>query len=204
MQQNGKQENFWARLEGRLMAMLEGVADLSLELLNTATAAWVEQEYQRSVHGETQQAPLERWLDGPQVLRACPDSQALRRTFRLEITRTQRRSDGTVSLAGRRFEIPARYRHLARVHLRYARWDLSAVDLVDARRGTVLCALYPIDRTANASGRRRAMADADGLDAEPPAQTEPGMAPLLRQYIAEFAATGIPPPFIPTEQDPHP
>lgn len=204
-QQNGKQENFWARLEGRLMAMLEGVAELSLELLNTATAAWVEQEYQRSVHGETGQAPLERWLDGPQVLRECPDSQALRAAFRLEVSRAQRRSDGTVSLEARRFEIPARYRHLARVHLRYARWDLSAVDLVDARRGTVLCALYPIDRAANADARRRAMTDAGALaQPEAGAPTESGIAPLLRRYMAEFAATGVPPPFIPTDQDPSP
>lgn len=197
-QQNGKQENFWARLEGRLMAMLEGVADLTLELLNTATAAWVEHEYQRSVHGETDQAPLERWLDGPQVLRECPDSQTLRAAFRLEVSRAQRRSDGTVSLEARRFEIPARYRHLARVHLRYARWDLSVVDLVDARRGTVLCALYPIDRAANASGRRRAIDPAD-QSADAPAIGESGMAPLLRQYMAEFAATGMPVPMIPTE-----
>lgn len=209
-EQNGKQENFWARLEGRLMAMLEGETDLSLALLNTATAAWVEQEYQRSVHGETGQTPLARWLDGPHVLRECPDSQTLRRAFRMKTTRTQRRSDGTVCLQACRFEIPARYRHLARVTLSYARWDLSAVDLIDARHDTVLCALYPIDRAANASGRRRVI-DRVGPDTDPAeAETEPGrsrgvgIAPLLRQYMAEFAATGLPPPFIPTEQDGRP
>jgi len=139
------------------------------------------------------------------VLRECPESQVLRGAFRLEVSRAQRRSDGTVSLQARRFEIPARYRHLVRVHLRYARWDLSAVDLIDARRATVLCAIYPIDRAANASGRRRALSAADGLaqaDAGASAPSESGMAPLLRQYIAEFAATGVPPPFIPTEQEP--
>ena len=73
-------------------------------MLNTATAAWVEQEYQRSDHSETGQTPLARWLEGPQVLRESPDSQALRAAFRLETTRTQRRSDGTVSLATRRLE----------------------------------------------------------------------------------------------------
>ena len=204
-QQNGKQEHFWARLEGRLMAMLEGVADLSLEWLNTATAAWVEHEYQRTVHGETGQTPIERWLDGPHVLRECPDSAALRRAFRMQTTRTQRRSDGTASLHTRRFEIPARYRHLVRVRLSYARWDLSAVDLIDAHHHTVLCALYPIDRAANASGRRRAIASTDPI-AETGIATaaESGMAPLLRRYMAEFAATGMPPPFIPTEQDPDP
>ena len=38
--QNAKQEVFWARVESRLMAMLEGVAQLSLDLLNQATQAW--------------------------------------------------------------------------------------------------------------------------------------------------------------------
>lgn len=42
--QNAKQESFWGRIEGRLMAMLEGEAALTLDLLNQATQAWVEQE----------------------------------------------------------------------------------------------------------------------------------------------------------------
>lgn len=37
--QNGKQECFWASLEGRLMEMLGGVTELSLEFLNQATQA---------------------------------------------------------------------------------------------------------------------------------------------------------------------
>ena len=197
-QMNGKQEVFWAQLEGRLMAMLEGVGDLTLELLNTATHAWVEQEYQRREHAELDTTPLARFVQGPSVLRACPGSQALRAAFRLEVTRQQRRSDGTVSLEGRRFEVPVRYRHLQQLHLRYARWDLGAVDLTDARRGTVLCALYPIDKAANASGRRRSLGPVTVADT-PPAQ--PGMAPLLRKLMAQFAATGLPPAYIPTEQD---
>ena len=198
-QMNGKQEVFWAQLEGRLMAMLEGVSELSLDLLNTATHAWVEHEYQRREHAELGATPLARFVGGPSVLRACPDSQALRAAFRMEVTRKQRRSDGTVSLAGRRFEVPARYRHLQHLHLRYARWDLGAVDLVDARRGTVLCALYPLDKAANASGRRRAL-DPVTLVPTPPADS--GMAPLLRRLMAQFAATGLPPAYIPTEQEP--
>ncbi|MCG8701765.1 MAG: DDE-type integrase/transposase/recombinase, partial [Bacteroidales bacterium] len=51
--QNGKQEAFWSQLEGRLLAMLTQVEPLTLEFLNQATQAWVEQEYNRSVHEET-------------------------------------------------------------------------------------------------------------------------------------------------------
>lgn len=193
--QNAKQESFWGRVEGRLMAMLEGVGELSLELLNTATGAWVEREYQRSVHSEIGASPLERYLAGPDVGRECPGSEGLRAAFRRELTRTQRRSDGTVSLHGQRFEIPSRYRHLQRVHLRYARWDLRRVDLVDARRGNLLCALYPLDKSANADGQRRVL---DAVSQAPLATNPHGMAPLLRQLMAEYAATGLPPAYLPT------
>jgi hypothetical protein len=79
--QNGKQEVFWAQVEGRLLAMLEGQTDLSLALLNEATQAWVEMEYQRAIHSEIGQTPLERWLSGPGVARACPGVDDLRLAF---------------------------------------------------------------------------------------------------------------------------
>ena len=81
-EQNGKQENFWAQVEGRLMAMLEGEKDLTLELFNRATLAWLELEYNRKWHSEIGTTPLERFLAGPSVLRPCPSSDELRRAFR--------------------------------------------------------------------------------------------------------------------------
>ena len=117
-QMNGKQEVFWAQLEGRLMAMLEGVSELTLELLNSATHVWVEHEYQRREHAELETTPLARFVQGPSVMRECPDSQALRAAFRMEVTRKQ---------------------------------------------------------------------------------PDSGMAPLLRRLMAKFAATGLPPAYIPSE-----
>ena len=193
--QNAKQEVFWARIESRLMAMLEGQAQLGLDLLNQATQAWVEQEYHRSIHSEFDATPLVRYLAGPSVSRPAPGSDALREAFRIEARRRLRRSDGTVSLEGRRFEIPNRYRHLQDVHLRYARWDLSHVDLVDVRSGALLCAVHPLDKSANADGQRRRL-DRLGADLSPIAPTT--MAPLLRQLLAEHAATGLPPAYLPT------
>ncbi len=194
--QNAKQESFWGRVEGRLMAMLEGEATLTLDLLNAATQAWVEQEYHRTVHSEIHATPLARFLAGPNVHRPCPDSATLANAFRIEIARRVRRSDATVSLAGQRFEIPARYRHFGEVHLRYARWDLSRVDLIDARTGTILCAVYPLDKSANADAQRRRL-DPAALDLRPVAPT--GMAPLLRQLLADYAATGLPPAYLPSQ-----
>ena len=113
------------------MKMLDGVAELTLELLNEATQAWAEIEYNRAMHRETSCSPVDRFTKAPDVLRASPSSETLRDAFRLETRRSQRRSDGTISLEGVRFEIPARYRHFREVTVRYARWDLGRIDLVD-------------------------------------------------------------------------
>jgi len=192
--QNAKQETLWATVEGRLMAMLEGVSELTLERLNAITQAWVEQEYHHNQHREIGTTPLKRFLDVTSVGRDCPDSQALRRAFRCTATRKQRRSDGTISLEGKRFEIPARYRHLERPMIRYARWDLRAVELIDPRALTPLSPLYPLNKTANADGQRRAL---QPTPTDPAAQQSDELPPLLRKCLADYAATGRPPAYLP-------
>ena len=192
--QNAKQETFWATLEGRLMAMLEDVKDLTLERLNEVTLAWVEQAHHRTRHDEIETTPLQRFLDAPQVGRDCPDSQALRQAFRCTVKRKQRRSDGTISLHGKRFEIPNRYRHLEQPTVRYARWDLRAVELIDPRTFSSLGPIYPLDKTANADGRRRVLQQPAGNDASHPSGELP---PLLRKCLEDYAATGRPPAYLP-------
>ncbi len=137
--QNGKQERFWATLEGRLMEMLAGVKELTLDFLNEATQAWVEMEYNRAVHRELGCSPVERFAKTRDVLRPSPSSEALRDAFRLQARRRQRQSDGTISLEGVRFEIPARYRHFRDVSVRYARRRLAESGRADIRAqiGTV-------------------------------------------------------------------
>lgn len=193
--QNAKQEFFWGRLEGRLMAMLEGEQSLDLDALNLATQAWTEQEYHRTRHSEIDATPMEHYLAGPNVSRPCPTSATLTNSFRIEVMRRQRRSDGTVSLNGARFEIPSRYRHLEQVHLHYARWDLSRVDLVDQRTGAILCPVKPLDKSANANGQRRRLSPAD-VDLSPLAPK--GLPALMTQILADYAATGVPPAYLPT------
>ena len=161
--QNGKQEAFWGTLEGRLMKMLDGMAQLTLELLNKTTQAWMEIEYNRAVHRETCSSPVERVAQAPDVLRDSPSSESLRDAFRLETTRTQRRSDGTISVEGVRFEVPGRYRHFREVAVRYARWDLGRVDLVDQHSGAILAPIHPLDKGANADGHR-ALVEPDIID----------------------------------------
>jgi len=199
-EQNGKQESFWGRVEGRLIAMLEGERELTLSLLNRATVAWVEQEYHRSEHSELGTSPLARYLEAKNVGRPSPSLEMLRRSFRMQVQRAQRRSDGTVSVQGVRFEVPSAYRTLATLTVRVARWDLSSIELVDPRTEAHLATLLPLDKHANADGRRRVLG-APASTAEPPAS---GIAPLLRSLMADYAATGLPPGYIPKhEHDDH-
>ena len=198
-EQNGKQEVFWAQVEGRLMAMLEGEPELTLELLNRATQAWVEQEYHRHVHSEIKQTPLDRCLAGPSVGRPCPSSDALRRAFRMEVSRLQRKSDGTLTVEGVRYELPSAYRTLLRPTVRVARWDLSTVDLVDPRKGTHLATLQPLDKERNSDRQRRALPDNATAFDSTQAPAPVGMAPLLRVQMAEYAATGLPPAYLPKD-----
>lgn len=181
------------------MAMLEHVPDLTLVFLNEATQAWVEYEYNRKIHSEIGGAPITRFLAGPEVTRACPDSDTLRLAFTRTDHRMQRKSDGTVVIEGRRFEVPNRYRHLTRIEVRYAGWDLGLVHLVDERTGTVLCRLYPQDKTQNASGLRRSL---DPISPEPTDVTPAaGIAPLLARLIDQQSSTGLPPPYLPKNEE---
>jgi transposase InsO family protein len=192
--QNAKQEVFWVQVEGRLMAMLEGETELSLNMLNEATIAWVEFEYHRKLHSEIDSTPLERYLKDPNVGRVCLDSTSLKQAFMTQVIRTQRRSDCTFSLEGKRFEVPSLYRHLEHLHIRYSRWDLSNILLIDPHNNCVLCMLYPLDKSENASGIRRAFEKQETTMAS---TTKIGMAPLLKDLIAQYAATGIPPAYLP-------
>jgi putative transposase len=186
--------------------MLEGVPDLTLQQLNDTTQAWVEMEYNRKVHCEIGQTPLNRYLNDKDVGRPSPSTQALQLAFSTEVTRTQRRSDGTISLEAIRFEIPSRYGHLEKLTLRFASWDLSWVYLTDPKTGSILCRLYPQDKKKNAEGLRAPKTPAL---ASPPPVSSPGMAPLLQKIIRQYATTGLPPAYLPkaevsTEPNPNP
>jgi len=199
--QNGKQETFWAQVEGRLIAMIENYSDLTLAFLNEATQAWIEMEYHRGIHSETGQPPLKRFLESPSVGRECPSIEDLRLAFCQQTRRTQRRSDGTISLQGIRFEIPSRFRHLQKIPVRYATWDLRHVYVDDPRTDTVLARLYPLDRTRNADGLRRSLESHQAP--APEAVPQEGVAPLLRKLLEQYAATGLPPAYLPQNKKEH-
>jgi putative transposase len=202
--QNGKMEVFWGQVEGRLVAMLRGMRDLDLYSLNELTQAWIEHDYHRRVHAGISATPLQRYVDAPHAGRDTPASDLLRHAFTRRETRRQRRSDGTISLCGRRLQIPSRYRHQVMLIVRYASWDLDHVYLAHHETDAIMERLYPVDRSGNADGARAALEAVGGAAA----QEEPGIAepentlpPLLAQALSATRATGMPPAFIPLEDD---
>ena len=203
--QNGKQEVFWGQVEGRLLSMLENVPDLSLAKLNEATLAWVELEYNRKKHSElASETPMQRYLRVLQVGRSCPETDILSRAFTTKTSRKQRQSDGTITLNGVRFEVNSAYRHFKRIVVRYASWDLSRIFQVDPHTGEFVAFLYPLDKQLNADARRRCKAPL--ATSTPVVSTAEvarrDMAPLLGKLIADYAATGLPPAYLPKDEKP--
>ena len=178
------------------MAMLHRIRDLSLDQLNLFLQAWVEEEYHRTVHSEIHTTPLERYRNSPDVSRPSPAVEALRDVFRIQVHRKQRQSDGTFTLSGTRFEVPSRYRQLKDLSVRYARWDLGYVHLVDARADKLLARVVPRDRSRNASGERRRLEPTHSAGQEAPSHCD-DLPPLLKNLLEDYAATGLPPSYLP-------
>ena len=78
--------------------------------------------------------------------------------------------------------------------IRYARWDLSAVELIDPLTLKPVSSLYPLNKTANADGQRRALKSSNP-ESEPTQSNE--LPPLLRKCLADYAANGRPPAYLP-------
>lgn len=200
--QNGKMETFWSLVETEVLAMLSRVDDLDLATLNRVTQAWVEVSYHRELHEGIDATPLERLERSASVARPAPALDALRRGFSCRQTRTQRRSDGTISLEGVRFELPSRLRVFPKLTVRYRRWDLSEAWIVDPRTDQALARILPVDLTRNADARRRPLAEPDPVPPVALGDDEDAYPPLLRELLEAYAAHGLPPAFLPLDDNP--
>ena len=69
------------------------------------------------------------------------------------------------------------------------------MDLIESRSGSILCAVHPLDKAANAQAIRRVLDPAPSPNSPIP---QSGIAPLLKQMMADYAATGLPPAYLPT------
>ena len=155
-------------------------------------------EYHYNRNRELKATPLEILTTVESVDRPCPSEETLRSAFTHKVCRTQRRSDGTLSLENVRFEVPSRLRHMNRLWVRYRRWDLSSAAIVDERDKTVILAnIYPQDKTKNADSQRRL------LESEPfkPLREQATTSPLLEEIIERWKKTGLPAAYTPTSEE---
>lgn len=181
--QNGKTEAHWANMESKLLAMLIGQDDLTLEHLNELTMAWVEAGYNRDIHRETKMIPLDRYLQGNNVGLPSCDEETLKRAFRIDEFRRPRQSDKTIKIADILFRLPQRFWHLERILVRYARWDLSFVHIVDYASGKEIIRIYPVDKEKSADGERRQIETPIPTSSEKKRTVlPPYMQELVRQY----------------------
>jgi hypothetical protein len=81
--------------------------------------------------------------------------------------------------------------------------------LVDPQRNVCLAPVYPQDKSANASGKRRSLAPRATSTSTKPQTSFPtpqsslpsqGIAPLLKKLMADYAATGLPPAYLPQKK----
>ena len=72
--------------------------------------------------------------------------------------------------------------------------------MCETRTGTVLGTLAPLDKTRNADAVRRPLVPMPS--AVPPVAA--GVAPLLASLLRQYRATGLPPAYRPTDDDPDP
>jgi hypothetical protein len=70
--------------------------------------------------------------------------------------------------------------------------------MADPKTGTILGRIYPVYKTKNAQGLRAPRTPSPSPGPLPPS----GLAPLLQKIIQQYAATGLPPAYLPQPQNP--
>ena len=72
--------------------------------------------------------------------------------------------------------------------------------IFDERTGELIVRIFPIDQERNAGRRRRSLEPLDESSPTPESETPDPVPPLLRKLLAEYAATGLPPAYLPKDE----
>jgi hypothetical protein len=100
---HGKIEALNKLIRAAFVAEVRASRIRTLDALNEAFVAWMDREYSRTVHGETGEAPIDRWRAGIAHVRYA-DEPAIERAFQW---RERRRADksGVFSLFGTKYQV---------------------------------------------------------------------------------------------------
>ena len=150
-QGKGKIEQFWHLVQESFYPEVAASRLTDLGLLNQSFWAWLERIYHARVHGETGQAPLERFLAGAEHLRSA-DPETLRLAFQWRTQRTVTRQ-ASLSLQGNVYSVDPAWCGQT-LELRYDPFDLSQMEVYrdGARLGTARPAILNLE-----IGRTRAL-----------------------------------------------
>lgn len=100
---HGKIEALNRYIRSAFIAEAKASAIVTLDELNEAFVAWADLEYNRRVHAETRQAPIDRWRTG--LDKVCyADEEKLRQAFMWREKRTTDKA-GVFSLLGQRYQL---------------------------------------------------------------------------------------------------
>ena len=181
------------------MKLIENKQAITLAELNQYSFVWVEEEYQRKLHDGINTTPLDRFINDKNIGLEAPTMQEMINAFRRDESRKLRRSDCSISLESIRYEIPYVYRHLRKIMIRYATWDLSNVHIVN-EMGKELMPIFPVDKAANSSSGRKSCGPVNSSVEQTQEPVADEIAPLMKKYIQNFEERGLIPAYLPTEE----
>jgi transposase InsO family protein len=122
---HGKIEALNRFIRSAFIAELKASSIQTVDELNEAFLAWMDHDYNRTVHTETGQSPRERWRDGVEHVRYA-DEQKLRQAFEWTEKRTPDKA-GVLSLFGTRYQVgPDLARRRVEIH-----YDPEQLDLIE-------------------------------------------------------------------------
>jgi putative transposase len=127
----GKIERFFGNVSRRFMPLFRHEQISGLDELNTFFWQWLEKEYHRKEHSALGMSPLDLYLSQMSRVKMVGDPAALRVLF-LKREYRKVRHDGTISLKGHLFEVPALFIG-QRVELRHDE-ELKQVDIFEQGR----------------------------------------------------------------------
>lgn len=170
---HGKVEALNRLIKSAFIAEVKNSRLTTLDALNEAFMAWADTDYNREVHTETGQAPLDRWRAGLSKVDYA-DEEKLRLAFLWRERRTPDKA-GCFSLFGCRYQMDSR-RGRRRHEVRFDPEALEEVELWHKDRFVQRCRPFEVQRHRRPKARTKADA--------PPADAPP--APPVADYLGHL------------------
>jgi putative transposase len=174
---HGKIEALNRLIKAAFIAEVKASRISTLDALNEAFMAWSDTDYNREVHTETGQPPLERWRAGLSKV-GYADEEKLRLAFLWREDRTPDKA-GCFSLFGCRYQMDARHGR-RRYEVRFDPEALEEVEVWHRDRFVQRCRPFEVQRHRRPKARAEAEADAPVVAAAGPP------APPVADYLGHL------------------